>query len=1167
LTPRPASAQTETIIASDNFNRANEAPFAIGGNWGRVIAGNYDGVSNLTNNQVTSVSNEGIYYWKGPGTFDSTRQFARQKVVQKDGELGLVLLGGADQAIMVAWGPPGVGDTVYIYWYKDGSDRGQLATRPSTVANGDIVEAALDGGVIYAKVNGVTVASVPNTTTLTSGTPGFVTYLNPSLPGQVSVLDDWEAGTPSSYTISGTITRNGTGLGGVLVTASGGFSGNGTTDGNGDYTITGVPSDATSILLTPTGHSMSPPTRMVSGPVIGDVTGQDFTATLSTDFTLTLHAVHGSVTKNPDQPTYGNGTNVTLTPVPVGGYTFAGWSGQVPIGHESDDPLDVTMSQNLEITAHFLSDGVIASDHFNRTNETPLAVGGNWVQPFAGGSVNLTNNQVASGSGEALYYWQGAGTFNDARQFARLKVLQAGGQVGLVLLGGINQGLVVSWGSGRLFIYWYLNGVSQGELANIAATLQAGDEIEAVLDQGRVFAKLNGVVIHSVANTTSLTSGKPGFETYLSGAVFDDWEAGTPPTYTISGTITENLAGLSGVLVTATGGFSGSTTTDVGGYYELADVPFGAASVLLRPTLFGHSMSPPTRAVNGPFTADVSGQDFTSTGGAGGILTTNAMHGSVTRDPDLPAYSFGQDVTLTAVPDPGYHFVTWQGDVPAGHAADNPLHVTMDQDRTITAVFLATDVVAWDNFNRPDELPLTVGGNWIQPFGGGFDNLTSNRVAGASGEALYFWQGAATFDATRQFARASVVSASGQAGLVLLGSSGRGLVVAWNSGTLFIYWYLGGINQGNLTTVSSTIHAGDVIEALVDGGTVYAKINGAVVASVANTTSLTSGRPGFETYLTGGSLDDWEAGPPPSDCSGLPDGTPCGDGEAVCTPTDTCQSGACVGIPLSCDDGNPCTADSCTPGVGCQHPAGNSGAVCRAAAGACDVTENCDGASSACPADQHQPNGTPCDDGSTCTAGDVCDGTGVCSGGPSPELCDGIDNDCNSGTLDGSGDPATGLSCDGADSDLCAEGVTACTGGTIVCGDTSGDNLDLCNGADDDCDPASADGSEDPGVGVACDGADSDLCNEGATVCTGGSITCSDTTGSTLDLCNGADDDCDPASADGSEDPGVGVACDGADSDLCAEGVTVCTGGSITCSDTTGSTLDLCNGADDDCDP
>jgi len=63
------------------------------------------------------------------------------------------------------------------------------------------------------------------------------------------------------------------------------------------------------------------------------------------------------------------------------------------------------------------------------------------------------------------------------------------------------------------------------------------------------------------------------------------------------------------------------------------------------------------------------------------------------------------------------------------------------------------------------------------------------------------------------------------------------------------------------------------------------------------------------------------------------------------------------------------------------------------------------------------------------------------------------------------------------------------------------------------------------------------------------------------------DDDCDPASADGSEDPLVGTACDGPDGDLCAEGTRFCSGGALDCSDNTATNPEICaNSIDDDCD-
>jgi hypothetical protein len=159
-----------------------------------------------------------------------------------------------------------------------------------------------------------------------------------------------------------------------------------------------------------------------------------------------------------------------------------------------------------------------------------------------------------------------------------------------------------------------------------------------------------------------------------------------------------------------------------------------------------------------------------------------------------------------------------------------------------------------------------------------------------------------------------------------------------------------------------------------------------------------------------------------------------------------------------------------------------------------------------------------------------------------------------------------GLQCDGSDSDLCEEGITSCIAGSLSCSDNTGSTLDLCDGVDNDCDPASADGSEDPGIGQACDGTDSDLCLEGTSFCAAGSLSCSDNTSSSLDVCDGADNDCDPASADGDEDPQVGLACDGADADLCNEGTLACGSGSLICSDNTGDNVELCNDADDDCD-
>jgi hypothetical protein len=65
--------------------------------------------------------------------------------------------------------------------------------------------------------------------------------------------------------------------------------------------------------------------------------------------------------------------------------------------------------------------------------------------------------------------------------------------------------------------------------------------------------------------------------------------------------------------------------------------------------------------------------------------------GAVTKNPDLPAYGFGTTVQLTAAPTNVFisAFDHWEGDA-SGSA--NPLDVTMDAPKSITAVFLRDTV-------------------------------------------------------------------------------------------------------------------------------------------------------------------------------------------------------------------------------------------------------------------------------------------------------------------------------------------------------------------------------------------------------------------------------------------------------------------------------------------
>jgi RHS repeat-associated protein len=232
-------------------------------------------------------------------------------------------------------------------------------------------------------------------------------------------------------------------------------------------------------------------------------------------------------------------------------------------------------------------------------------------------------------------------------------------------------------------------------------------------------------------------------------------------------------------------------------------------------------------------------------------------------------------------------------------------------------------------------------------------------------------------------------------------------------------------------------------------------------------------------------------------------GTSCSDGNA-CNGAETCDASAtCVsGTPPVVDDGNPCTADACSPSVGVSHTAVSDGTSCSDG-NACNGTETCQAGTCAagtapslddgnpCTTDSCDPASgpkhTPAADGTSCSNGDLCDGdetchSGSCTPGTPVNVDDG--NPCTidacspvSGTVTHVAAP-NGTTC--ADSNVC-NGTELCVAGACA----PGTPLDVSDGnacTNDSCDPAQGVIHTPSAAGTSC--ADSDLCN-GTETCNG----------------------------------------------------------------------------------
>jgi alpha-tubulin suppressor-like RCC1 family protein len=293
-----------------------------------------------------------------------------------------------------------------------------------------------------------------------------------------------------------------------------------------------------------------------------------------------------------------------------------------------------------------------------------------------------------------------------------------------------------------------------------------------------------------------------------------------------------------------------------------------------------------------------------------------------------------------------------------------------------------------------------------------------------------------------------------------------------------------------------------------------------------------------------------------NDCDGVSDdgltrATTCGLG--ICsgnTGTETCTAGAWGGD--TCDPLAGAGVESCNPDVNNDN----------------DIDENCDGTDLKCGFTCDRDNDGYRDSSRWYCFGNDCDDNNGAVHPGATEVCNSIDDDCDAGTADGSGESwlnqatTCGLG-------VCAStGTYVCSGGvktdTCTAGSPTGTDNN-CNGVDEDCS-----GTNDNNyVPVATNCGTGACARTGTTSCAAGIVHDSCTPGaSSPEVCDGVVDE----SCDGTVDEGCACTNEqtqpcGSDIGECQMGTQTCVAGqwAAECFGEVTPSAEICDGNDNDC--
>ena len=413
----------------------------------------------------------------------------------------------------------------------------------------------------------------------------------------------------------------------------------------------------------------------------------------------------GTVIKDPDKEQYNGGEFVTLTATPKPGNIFAGWTGDL---ETTLNPATIQIAGDKTVTAKFISAGEASpiSDDFNQCElDTSLW---QFVNPAGDATLSSTGTtvkiSVPAGDGHSM--WPTVNT-NAPRIMQTTKNQDFTIDVKFKSIPSQKyqiEGLLVQQDSNNYlrFDIW-----SDGD----ALRMFAGGFVNGATQAKSTIVPTSGSTLSTIYMRVSRV-GDSWDQTYSFDGV--TWQG--PQGFVQA--LTVNSTGIFAANEPATGAPAWTLEVD---YFHNAAFPVGNTGYLLSTDMVGDGsiqLSPEPDA-NGCYACNqlvtlfaVPSDNFTFTGWSGDLsgaqnpatltmngdksvtanfgrtyklITTVEGQGQVLRDPDQLRYVEGDEVTLTAVPEKGWVFSGWTGDLTGD---ENPVSLAIDGRKVVTANFV-----------------------------------------------------------------------------------------------------------------------------------------------------------------------------------------------------------------------------------------------------------------------------------------------------------------------------------------------------------------------------------------------------------------------------------------------------------------------------------------------